>query len=92
MNESLQMMKCVELSNVLMQIILVRHKNRIILLICLFLLSLLGYITVTELYEVLNQLNQNISEQRIADVLNEIDTDQDGKISYEEFVRMLEEV
>lgn len=51
---------------------------------------LLGYITVNELREVLNRLNHDVSDDRIMDVLREIDTDQDGKISYEEFVQMLQ--
>ena len=51
-----------------------------------------GYITVDELREVLSRLNQNVSEHRIIEVLREIDTDQDGKISYDEFVQMLQEV
>lgn len=51
-----------------------------------------GYITVDELREVLSRLNQNVSEHRITEVLREIDTDRDGKISYDEFVHMLQEV
>lgn len=51
----------------------------------------LGYITVDELREVLSRLNHNVSEHRISTVLHEIDTDQDGKISYDEFVNMLQE-
>ena len=53
---------------------------------------LTGYITVNELREVLSRLNHNVSEQRISEVLCEIDTDHDGKISYEEFVHMLQEI
>lgn len=56
----------------------------------IFSFVLSGYITVDELREVLNRLNHNVSDNRIADVLREIDTDQDGKISYEEFVQMLQ--
>lgn len=50
-----------------------------------------GYITVDELREVLSRLNHDVSEYRISTVLCEIDTDQDGKISYEEFVNMLQD-
>lgn len=50
----------------------------------------LGYITVSELHEVLRRLNHNVSEHRIGEVLREVDTDHDGKISYEEFVHMLQ--
>ena len=52
----------------------------------------IGYITVNELREVLNQLNHNVTEHRISEVLQEIDTDHDGKISYEEFVHMLQDI
>ncbi|CAF1055820.1 unnamed protein product [Rotaria sp. Silwood1] len=51
-----------------------------------------GYITIDELRQVLHQLNQNISEQRIVDALNQIDIDHDGKISFEEFVQLFHEV
>lgn len=50
-----------------------------------------GFITKDELRDVLRQLNQNITDQRISEVLNAIDDNQDGKISYEEFVAMLQE-
>lgn len=53
---------------------------------------IIGYITVNELREVLRRLNHNVSERRISEVLREIDTDHDGKISYEEFAHMLQEV
>lgn len=52
----------------------------------------IGFITVNELREVLSRLNHNVSERRISEVLREIDTDHDGKISYEEFVQMLQQV
>ncbi len=60
----------------------------------LFSINLLfkGYITIDELREVLSRLNHNVSEHRISEVLREIDIDQDGKISYEEFVHMLQKV
>jgi Ca2+-binding EF-hand superfamily protein len=58
----------------------------------IFLVLCKGYITVDELREVLSRLNQNVSEHRITEVLREIDTDRDGKISYDEFVHMLQEV
>lgn len=50
----------------------------------------LGYITTDELREVLRRMNQNITEKRMKEVLREIDTDQDGKISYAEFVHLLQ--
>ncbi|UJR31290.1 hypothetical protein I4U23_018788 [Adineta vaga] len=51
-----------------------------------------GYITINELREVLSRLNYNVSEQRLGEVLGEIDTDNDGKISYDEFVQMLQSI
>jgi len=41
---------------------------------------------------VLRNLDRKISEKVINDVLNEIDVDHDGKISYEEFIHMLQDV
>lgn len=49
-----------------------------------------GYITNSELRSVLTRLNPNITDQRIADLINRIDLDNDGKISYQEFVHMLQ--
>ena len=74
-----------------MPIILVR-KYLFEFLLFYFSCSLEGYITVDELREVLSRLNHNVSEKRIGEVLRGIDTDRDGKISYEEFVHMLQEV
>jgi Ca2+-binding EF-hand superfamily protein len=51
-----------------------------------------GFITKEELRDVLRQLNQNVTEKRITEVLNAVDDNQDGKISYEEFVAMLQEM
>ncbi|CAM4934006.1 unnamed protein product [Rotaria socialis] len=51
-----------------------------------------GYITRDELREVLHQMNQNVSEERIADALSQIDTDHDGKISFEEFSQLFANV
>ncbi|CAF4541528.1 unnamed protein product [Rotaria sp. Silwood1] len=50
-----------------------------------------GYITASELHEVLRRLNRDVSERRINEVLREVDTDHDGKISYEEFVRIIQQ-
>ncbi len=57
-----------------------------------FYFHLLGYITLNELRAVLSRLIPNIKEERVADVLNKIDINHDGKISYEEFVHMLEDL
>lgn len=47
---------------------------------------------MNELREVLRRLHPGIQEKRIVDVLHNLDTDQDGKISYEEFVQMLNDI
>jgi len=49
-----------------------------------------GYITNDELHVVLSRLNPDISDQRVAEAINKIDLDKDGKISYQEFVHMLQ--
>ncbi|CAF1116629.1 unnamed protein product [Adineta steineri] len=49
-----------------------------------------GFITIDELGDVLRQLNQNTSEKHLKDMVNQIDGDNDGKISYDEFVHMLQ--
>jgi Ca2+-binding EF-hand superfamily protein len=54
--------------------------------------DLLGFITINELRKVLSRLNPNITDQRIIDVLNKVDVNHDGKISYEEFVHMLDDI
>lgn len=38
----------------------------------------------------LKRLNCDVSAQRLNDVLREVDLDHDGKISYEEFVHILQ--
>ena len=91
MKENLLMMKCVEHLDVLIRMIQVSKKENgrsFLILICI----LLGFITINELGQVLRRLYQNISEKRIMDILNLIDIDHDGKISYDEFVYMLEEL
>lgn len=50
-----------------------------------------GYITAHELQEVLKRLNHPLSEQVVREVIRNIDLDQDGKISFEEFVRIVQE-
>jgi Ca2+-binding EF-hand superfamily protein len=50
----------------------------------------LGYITVDELHEVLRSMNQRVNEKQMTDLLQDIDKDHDGKISYEEFVQLLQ--
>ncbi|CAF3000100.1 unnamed protein product [Rotaria sp. Silwood2] len=50
-----------------------------------------GYITADELHEVLRRLNRDVSERRISEVLKSVDMDHDGKISYEEFVHIVQD-
>ncbi|CAF1147291.1 unnamed protein product [Adineta steineri] len=49
-----------------------------------------GFITIEELRDVLRQLNQNTTEKQLKDMVNQLDEDHDGKISYDEFVHMLQ--
>lgn len=89
-NVNLQKKKCVEHSNVLIQMTQVKGKRKINQCKIVY-LFLLGYITVKELREVLQRLHQSITEERLTNVINAVDVDKDGKISYEEFVRLLED-
>lgn len=52
-------------------------------------LSLPGYITLPELREILGALNVHLSDRRLGEIVREFDKDGDGKISYQEFVRMM---
>ena len=79
------MMKCVVPFNASIRIVQVQNWEAFRRLVVP-----LGYITTDELREVLRRMNQNITEQRMKEVLREIDTDQDGKISYSEFVHLLQ--
>jgi len=49
-----------------------------------------GYIEIDELREALNdELDNTSSEEVIAAIMQDVDTDKDGRISYEEFVAMM---
>ncbi|XP_010453327.1 PREDICTED: calcium-dependent protein kinase 7 [Camelina sativa] len=49
-----------------------------------------GYIEIEELREALNdELDDTSSEEVIAAIMQDVDTDKDGRISYEEFVAMM---
>ena len=50
-----------------------------------------GFITIQELQEVLKRLNHPVSEDQLRAVMQRVDTDHDGKISFEEFVRIVQE-
>ena len=48
-----------------------------------------GYITSDELHAVLHRLDQGISSERIKAAFRQIDVNNDGKISFDEFVRLI---
>ncbi|OJJ43926.1 hypothetical protein ASPZODRAFT_18705 [Penicilliopsis zonata CBS 506.65] len=48
-----------------------------------------GDITAVELGDVMRSLGQNPSETELEDMINEIDTDRNGTISFEEFLGMM---
>jgi Ca2+-binding EF-hand superfamily protein len=48
-----------------------------------------GYISVGELKQVLANIGQNFSEQEIARMIASVDKDNDGKLNFEEFRRLM---
>lgn len=48
-----------------------------------------GYITQHELRHVMTNLGEKLTEQEISDMMREADTDGDGKINYEDFVKIM---
>lgn len=48
-----------------------------------------GYISLDELRDIINKLDQNISDIEINEMLKEADDDNDGKLSFEEFVKIM---
>ena len=48
-----------------------------------------GYISVLELKEILAKIGQNYSEQQIAAMISMVDTDNDGRLNFQEFVRLM---
>ncbi|XP_062554494.1 calmodulin-beta-like [Armigeres subalbatus] len=48
-----------------------------------------GFLTVDELSAVMKNFGERLSDDELADLLDEADIDGDGKINYEEFVIML---
>ncbi|KAJ6821261.1 calcium-dependent protein kinase 29 [Iris pallida] len=49
-----------------------------------------GYIEIDELREALKEDNLRLNEQAILEIISDVDTDKDGRISYEEFVMMMQ--
>lgn len=52
-------------------------------------LRIVRFITREELVEAMKLMGENLSETDLDNLLNESDTDKDGQINYEEFIRML---
>ncbi|CAF0792359.1 unnamed protein product [Didymodactylos carnosus] len=48
-----------------------------------------GFIDKDELYDMLKRLGENITEEDVIDMIDEADTDEDNKVSYEEFKAIL---
>ena len=48
-----------------------------------------GTITIDELGSVMKSLGQNPSDSELRDMINEVDTDGDGVIDFNEFVEMM---
>ena len=48
-----------------------------------------GYITVKELKEVLSKLGENLTQKEVKEMVDEADTNGDGRIDMEEFVELM---
>ncbi|KAF7313850.1 Calmodulin-like protein [Mycena chlorophos] len=48
-----------------------------------------GTISVTELQQVMRSLGEKLTDREVEEMIREADTDGDGEINYEEFVRMM---
>ena len=48
-----------------------------------------GYITVRELKEVMMKLGEKLTTKEVTELVNEADTNGDGRIDVEEFVQMM---
>lgn len=48
-----------------------------------------GFIEAKELHHVLTNIGEKLSGSEMEDMIREADPDNDGKIQYEEFVRLL---
>ena len=48
-----------------------------------------GYISVAELRRVMTTLGEKLTDDEVDEMLNAVDADKDGRISYEEFVSLL---
>lgn len=48
-----------------------------------------GFISASELKEVSSKLGRNLTDEDVKEMMKETDLDEDGKISYEEFVKLM---
>ena len=48
-----------------------------------------GYISLDELKDIITRLDENISDLEVQEMLKEADDDNDGKLSFEEFVKVM---
>ncbi|CAG8628485.1 24020_t:CDS:2, partial [Dentiscutata erythropus] len=48
-----------------------------------------GYITPAELKSVMNSLGERITDEEVDAMIREADTDGDGRVNYEEFIKMM---
>ena len=48
-----------------------------------------GYIDENELYEAMKKLKNNITREQVNKIVNKLDADQSGKISIEEFTKLM---
>ncbi|KAM6214861.1 calmodulin-like protein 5 [Rhynchocyon petersi] len=48
-----------------------------------------GHITVAELKQAMGKMGVKLSEEEVDQMIREADTDKDGQVNYEEFVRIL---
>ena len=48
-----------------------------------------GTITVSEMGQVLRAAGQNLSDQEVGQIIRKVDKDQDGEISFQEFLQLM---
>ena len=48
-----------------------------------------GFISEDELFEAMQKFGENITREELRDIMNEADSNNDGQIDYEEFVKMM---
>lgn len=48
-----------------------------------------GYVSAAELRHVMTRLGEKLSDEKVDEMIRSANTDGDGQVNYEEFVRML---